>query len=283
MNFTAKQILVKSLCILCIFSLITLTACEKEQEVPEPEKDTQVFISEPPYDRHFLESELPLTMKASAMAFNGDFSNKVTWTSDRDGNLGIGSEITVSLSPGRHIIKAYADNGHIPGTYEIPVTIDADPKKMDFGPPKDIIVKTPDRDGALFIINRTKQVITDTSTGLMWDRTPDTYVYTYAQAVDYAKKSKLGGYTDWRLPTIEEFVDIHNLYYDGREAILHDEFGSFVGKFWTQTLVDKKSGAHRFTIEQKDITGGVRDDFLSEKGYADERSRLHVRLVRRAR
>lgn len=283
MNYIAKKNIMNVIAVLCLLSLTLLISCEKEKDTPEPEKDVQVFISYPPYNHHFSEDELPLTLKGSAMAFNGDFSDKIKWTSDKDGDLGIGKKITVSLSRGVHTITAYADNGHIPGSYDIPVTIYAAMKKEKPAPQKDYIVRVNDRDGAVFIVNRSKQVITDTSTGLMWDRNPDATRYTYDQAVRYARNAKLGGYTDWRLPTLQEAIDIHNIYHDGREAILQDEFVSFPGSFWTKTTVDQKSGAHKYVIKQVDVTGGARDDLLSEKSYADVRAKLHVRLVRSTR
>jgi hypothetical protein len=226
---------------------------------------------------------MPLTMRATAISNNKDVSDQIRWTSDKDGNIGLGSEIYVNLSRGTHMIKAFADDGITPGENIIAVTIDAPIKRTKIAPPKDRIAKVYDRDDALFIVNRTKQVITDTSTGLMWDRMPDKIEYTYAQAIDYAKQSELGGYTDWRLPTIDEFVDIHNLYHDGRMAILQSEFCTFSGKFWTQTTVDRRSEHFKYIIEQIDATYGVRENFLSRKDLAKTNSRNYVRLVRNAR
>lgn len=277
MNRTVKLPFISLLSILLILALTFLVSCEKENK----EKNTQVFIDSPPYNRHFIEKELPLTLKGTAVAFNGDFSDKIKWTSDRDGELGVGKEISVSLSRGAHTINAYADNGHIPGSYDIPVTIDANPKEMKVVP-KEKIIEVNDSDQATFIVNRTKQVITDTSTGLMWDRTPDATFYTYAQAVEYSKKSNLGGFNDWRLPTFEEFSDIHNLYYDGRDAILQDEFSPSECKFWTQTTVDKKSGAHKYVIKLTKVYRDKSRAFVARKSYAETRSELYVRLVRRA-
>ncbi len=50
--------------------------------------------------------------------------------------------------------------------------------------------------------------VTDLVTGLMWQKTPDFKRYTFDQAPSYAAALRLGGYADWRLPTIKELFSI---------------------------------------------------------------------------
>jgi len=51
--------------------------------------------------------------------------------------------------------------------------------------------------------------ITDLTTGLMWQKTPDlANKLTYAEAVEGAKRFTLAGHTDWRLPTIKELYSL---------------------------------------------------------------------------
>jgi len=49
--------------------------------------------------------------------------------------------------------------------------------------------------------------LTDTVSGLMWQK-QFTNPLSWAQAVDYAKKLGLAGYTDWRLPTVKELLTL---------------------------------------------------------------------------
>jgi hypothetical protein len=48
----------------------------------------------------------------------------------------------------------------------------------------------------------------DRMTDLMWQRSASGTTYTNAAAVAACKASKLGGYADWRLPTVIELVSI---------------------------------------------------------------------------
>ncbi len=59
--------------------------------------------------------------------------------------------------------------------------------------------------------------ISDKLTGLTWQKTPDTNgdgkydvkdKLSYKQAVEHVRSFKLGGYTDWRLPTIKELYSL---------------------------------------------------------------------------
>jgi hypothetical protein len=61
----------------------------------------------------------------------------------------------------------------------------------------------------LQFISSTEGIITDTLTGLMWAPAPDREV-TWDQANAYAQNLKLGGYTDWRLPTRSELRSLYD-------------------------------------------------------------------------
>lgn len=46
--------------------------------------------------------------------------------------------------------------------------------------------------------------VTDLNTGLVWQKTPDYTRYGFDEAKTYVESLEIGGYTDWRLPTIKE-------------------------------------------------------------------------------
>lgn len=50
--------------------------------------------------------------------------------------------------------------------------------------------------------------ISDLATGLMWQKSDDGNLYDWRQALAYAEKLKLAGYSDWRLPNAKELQSI---------------------------------------------------------------------------
>jgi hypothetical protein len=52
--------------------------------------------------------------------------------------------------------------------------------------------------------------VVDSDTGLMWQDTSDIPKRTYSGAVSYCNSLTLGGYSDWRLPNIDELMSITN-------------------------------------------------------------------------
>jgi hypothetical protein len=108
--------------------------------------------------------------------------------------------------------------------------------------------------------------VTDPSTGLMWQQaTPDNLV-TWEQAVAYCADLNLGGYTDWRLPMIQELNKIVD--YSRFKAAIDDRYftNTAVSRYWSSsTYVNFTSsawGVHFGTGSVnhyvKSLTGNVR-------------------------
>jgi len=88
-------------------------------------------------------------------------------------------------------------------------------------------------------------MVKDPATNLLWEDTPhvrETKV-THPRAKEYCTELKLGGFEDWRLPTIHELLTIVD-YHRVSPAILHAfsyvEDESF---YWTSTTVADESDA----------------------------------------
>ncbi|MFI3295760.1 MAG: DUF1566 domain-containing protein, partial [Rikenellaceae bacterium] len=52
--------------------------------------------------------------------------------------------------------------------------------------------------------------VTDLNTGLTWQQTPPAQGVVWAEAEAYCDELELGGYDDWRLPTLKELFSISN-------------------------------------------------------------------------
>jgi hypothetical protein len=52
------------------------------------------------------------------------------------------------------------------------------------------------------------ETVTDITTGLMWQKEMDGNPMNWEAAISYCKNLSLGGYNDWRLPTIQELHSI---------------------------------------------------------------------------
>jgi len=95
--------------------------------------------------------------------------------------------------------------------------------------------------------------VTDNNTGLMWQQTPETNKMTYIEAVEYVENLELGGYTDWRLPTIKESFSLADMdgqliasdttqstpyidteYFD----FFYDEGRPYTGSYWTSSVTE---------------------------------------------
>ena len=91
--------------------------------------------------------------------------------------------------------------------------------------------------------------ITDLNTGFMWEQTSEFNRISFDEAFEYVENLELGGYTDWRLPTIDELYSLADfdgeLIIDGDSTPYintdyfyyeYDERMMFAGQFWSSTL-----------------------------------------------
>ena len=62
-----------------------------------------------------------------------------------------------------------------------------------------------------FTVSADDYCVTDNLTGMMWVRSPDSATRTWQQSLDYANGLNLCGYTDWRLPNVNELESLINV------------------------------------------------------------------------
>ena len=80
-------------------------------------------------------------------------------------------------------------------------------------------------------------LVTDQMTGLMWHRAASGSTYTQALAADYCKSSRVGAYSDWRLPTVIELVSLVDFTAVSPSIDTLAFPGTTSGLFWTSTLL----------------------------------------------
>jgi len=75
--------------------------------------------------------------------------------------------------------------------------------------------------------------IRDTRTGLIWQKEDDGIERTYDEAISYCRELRIGGYSDWRLPTLEELLTI---VVQGMPANIDETFtNAKPERYWTVT------------------------------------------------
>ena len=83
----------------------------------------------------------------------------------------------------------------------------------------------------------TADCVTDNFTGLMWVGTPDINQVTWTTALANADALTLCGFSDWRLPNINELESLTNIETADLPAFLNAQgFSGFVGNsYWSST------------------------------------------------
>jgi formylglycine-generating enzyme required for sulfatase activity len=84
--------------------------------------------------------------------------------------------------------------------------------------------------------------------GLMYQNQPFTKGYSWEEAKEYAKNLRLGGYSDWRLPTIDELKKL--LVQDsitnsqGKEYFIRKEFvENLKGNAWFWSITERNNSS----------------------------------------
>lgn len=94
--------------------------------------------------------------------------------------------------------------------------------------------------GKMSFTNNGDGTITDNITGLMWQEVPSTEDFMWADAEEYCNNLSLGGYSDWRMPTVKELFSLQD-FSTGWPYIQTEYFRLASGEitkdeqFWTST------------------------------------------------
>ena len=115
--------------------------------------------------------------------------------------------------------------------------------------------------------------VKDTRTGLMWQKDAFGPIKTAGEAESYCRQLQIGGFNDWRLPTIEE---LENLYIGLGSAVQQSKDRRVKPFLWP---------GYNYLASGKSILGGYAQNFMSGGRFyptLSEPYRMYVRAVRSA-
>ncbi len=138
-----------------------------------------------------------------------------------------------------------------------------------FGEDADYAINTP------FFINNGNGTVTDTITGLMWQKA-DGGEMTIENARIYCDTLTLGGYTNWRLPDAHEGFSILNQQY-ANPALDVNYFTTSNAQYWWTSNIQSGDSTK---IWATNAGGGIGNKPKSETISAGGNFRYHVRAVR---
>jgi hypothetical protein len=126
-----------------------------------------------------------------------------------------------------------------------------------------------------FYLNNGNGTITDTITGLMWQQV-DGGEMTFDKATTYANDLVLGGFSDWRMPTVLELHSI--LHLDKNNPALNTTyFTSPSAQYWWSSQKQVNDATKAWVTN---AGGGVGNHPISETVSAGGTKKFHVRAVR---
>jgi hypothetical protein len=79
----------------------------------------------------------------------------------------------------------------------------------------------------------TTETVRDLETGLTWQRVDDATMRLWSSARDYCDALILGGFRDWRLPTIRELQSLVDV--QAADPAISPFFTGTAGAYWTAT------------------------------------------------
>lgn len=138
-----------------------------------------------------------------------------------------------------------------------------------FGEDNDYNINSP------FYINNDDGTITDTITGLMWQKT-DGGEMTFENALTYTDTLTLGGFNNWRLPNAHEAFSILNLQ-NNNPALDVSFFTKTLAEYW---WTSNRQINDSTKIWVTNAGGGIGNHPKSETISAGGTKKIHVRAVR---
>ncbi len=105
--------------------------------------------------------------------------------------------------------------------------------------------------------------VTDLNTGLMWVQAPDySQRWTFDECLAYADSMTVGGYSDWRLPTIKELYSLTD--FSGFWELPNGDFSPWLPEVFHFELPSEDSGLREIDVQMVSSTV-----YVGESEFAD--------------
>lgn len=161
------------------------------------------------------------------------------------------------------LVKLSPKGGHSPGKEKVEVV-----KK-----PKPIVQNDNAQEKKPAVAeNNVAEAVQDKNNQIIWQKNIETNVLTWTAAQEYCKNLGLGGYDDWRLPTISELESLVDKRYS---PPINPLFGtlpvSYLPYFWSSTIEPNDHKEAQFL----NFKNGLPAHINKEKGYGFARCVRH--------
>jgi hypothetical protein len=136
------------------------------------------------------------------------------WTLDTapKGHITAGGSAKAQVSPGEHIVVATTDDG-FDTVREIP-DVNAPGQKvviLELRPAREARLGTTQESNPPATVRKPAGLVwTDPSTSLMWTKRDNGSDLSWDEAIAYCRNLQFAGYSDWRLPSINELEHIYD-------------------------------------------------------------------------
>jgi hypothetical protein len=159
----------------------------------------------------------------------------------------------IQLSPGEHTIRITHDGYE---DVEFRLTVEAGDRKQASVELELTVNGT--RHGPF--VDHEDGTITDTNSGVMWAKTPEHRDWGYTRAAIYCDDLTLGGFTDWRLPTVEDFNSLYQSLGELESGTVRMRVGPFEDLqlhgpsytsercYWTSTDTDRNHRKYGYSL-----------------------------------
>jgi hypothetical protein len=119
-----------------------------------------------------------------------------------------------------------------------------------------------------------ENIIVDNNLKLEWQQTIPEETYSWKDAVDYCKNLEYGGYTDWRLPTPQEFLSVVQ-----HRDHLYDSYFNEEKSFWTSKSYLFDQGSSWYVDLSNYAFRDIYDYTTFLTGYSSAEKARQVRCV----